>query len=138
MKPARIAAALLSSTALLAPLAARAQQAPAPAAAPSYARRSAANGEEKISGRISAIDGKYRVQVRDDRGFMDRVELHPGTIINPRGLQLQAGMPVTIFGSNRGSVFGANEIDTPYASYNAAPRSPYYAIGLGFGPVYFH
>jgi hypothetical protein len=138
MRPARIAAALLSSTALLAPLAAHAQQAPAPPASPSYARRSAVNGEEKITGKISSIDSKYRLQVRDDRGFMDRVELHQGTVINPRGLQLQPGMAVTIFGYNRGSVFGANEIDTPYLSYNAAPRSPNVAIGLGFGPVYFH
>lgn len=115
MKPARIAAALLSSTALLTPLATRAQQAPAPAA-PSYARRGAVNGEERISGRISAIDSKYRLMVRDDRGFMDRIEMHQGTVINPTGLTLQPGMPVTIFGYNRGSVFGANEIDTPYGS----------------------
>lgn len=116
MRPARIAAALLSSTALLAPLSARAQQAPAPGAPPSYARRSAVNGEETIKGKISAIDGKYRLEVRDDRGFIDRVEMHQGTVIWPTGLTLEPGMTVTIFGYNRGSVFGANEIDTPFGS----------------------
>ena len=139
MIPARIIAALLSVAALAAPLAAFAQQtaaAPAPPP-PSYARP-AVNGEETIQGRIASLNGKYNLQVRDDRGFVDNVELHQGTVINPTGLQLQPGMTVTIMGYNRGPVFAANEIDTPYMSYGAVPVYPPYSVGIGFGPVYYH
>jgi len=138
MRPARILAALLGSVVLEAPLAAFAQQTSAPPPAPSYARPPA-NDEETIHGRISLIDGKYHLDVRDDRGFIDNVEMHQGTIINPTGLQLAPGMTVTILGYNRGPVFAANEIDTPYQAYGFA-REPYpaYSVGFGFGPVYFH
>jgi hypothetical protein len=80
------------------------------------------------------------LNVRDDRGFLDNVELHQGTIINPTGLALQPGMEVTIIGYNRGRSLAANEIDTPYQSYGVVPfgySSPG-SIGIGFGPVYFH
>jgi hypothetical protein len=141
MRTARILAALLSIAAFSAPLAAFAQQtpaAPAAAGAPTYARQ-AANGEETIHGRINRFDGKYGIQVRDDRGFMDNVEMHAGTVINPTGLALQPGMAVTIVGYNRGHAFAANEIDTPYQSYGLVPGGVYpYSIGVGIGPVYFH
>lgn len=139
MKLARIVAALTGVAALAAPLAALAQPAPAapPAPPPSYARPTA-NGEETIHGRIASIDGKYRVEVRDDRGYVDNIELHQGTVINPTGLQLEPGMQVTILGYNRGPVFAANEIDTPYLSYGPVPLYPAYSVGIGFGPVYFH
>lgn len=137
MRRVRVLAVLLGVAAGAAPLAAVAQQpAAAPAPPPSYARP-AASGEETIHGRISSFDGKYHVQVHDDRGFVDNVELHQGTIINPTGVALQPGMMVTIVGSNRGPVFAANEIDTPYVAYGGAPY-PAYSVGIGFGPVYVH
>jgi hypothetical protein len=101
---------------------------------PSYATT-----EETIRGRIAAFDGKYDLQIRDDRGFIDKVRLHDGTVINPTGLRLTTGQAVTVLGHNAGSSFDANEIDTPYASYGVpiygypAPYYGYpYAIGIGF------
>jgi hypothetical protein len=143
MRTARIFAALFSIAAISAPLAAFAQQGPAqPQAqsAPSYARPGAVNGEETIRGRINQFDGKYRLEVRDDRGFVDNVELHQGTVINPTGLSLQPGMAVTIMGYNRGHAFAANEIDTPYQSYGLGLAYPYppYSVGISFGPVYYN
>lgn len=140
MRLASLVAALAGAAALAVPPAAFAQPAPAapPPPAPSYARPVATNGEETIQGRIASIDGKYRIELRDDRGFVDNVELHQGTVINPTGLQLQPGMTVTILGYNRGPLFAANEIDTPYLSYGAVPVYPPYSVGIGFGPVYYH
>jgi hypothetical protein len=137
MRTFRIFAALLGLAAFAAPLTAFAQETAAAPSAPSYARPPA-NGEETIHGRINTFDGKYHVEVRDDRGFVDNVELHQGTVINPTGLQLQQGRRVTIMGYNRGRAFAANEIDTPYQSYGLAPVVYPYSIGIGFGPVYFH
>ena len=141
MRAARLLASILSIVALSAPLAAFAQQIPAAAPAPSYARSSNLNGEETIKGRVISFDGKYSLQVNDDRGFIDAVELHQGTVINPTGLELHPGMAVTILGYNRGRTFAANEVDTPYTSYGLAPGYPGYApfsVGIGFGPVYYH
>ncbi len=143
MRSLRIFAAMLSLAVLSVPLAASAQQLPAaPAAvqpAPTYARP-AANGEETIQGRINRFDGKYHLEVRDVRGFVDSVDMHQGTVINPTGLALQPGMSVTIMGYNRGRTFAANEIDTPYATYGFVPAGyPYpVSVGIGFGPVYYH
>ena len=69
---------------------------------------------ETIKGTISSFDGKYGLSVRDERGFLDNVQLRDGTIINPTGLRLASGMSVTILGQNAGNAFVANEIDTPY------------------------
>jgi hypothetical protein len=141
MRTLRIFAAALGIAAFAAPPAAFAQQTPAAPGAgppPSYARQ-AANGEETIHGRIASFDGKYQLSVHDDRGFIDNVNLHQGTVINPTGLSLQPGMAVTIMGYNRGRSFAANEIDTPYASYGYAPAYPYpVSVGIGFGPVIYH
>ncbi len=120
-------------------------------------------GEETIHGRIVSFDGAYNLQVNDDRGFVDNVRMHQGTIINPTGLTLAPGMVVTIYGANSGSVFAAHQIDTPYQSYGYAypvypyPVYPFYGypfygypypfgarvfVGFGFGfgfgyhPVY--
>ena len=46
------------------------------------------NGEETIHGRVVSFDGGYSLQVHDDRGFIDNVRLHQGTIINPTGITL--------------------------------------------------
>jgi hypothetical protein len=141
MTAARIFAAFITIATATVPLAAFAQQTgrAATTPAPTYARPPA-NGEETVHGHISTIDGKYHLNVRDDRGFLDSIELHQGTIINPTGLELQQGMEVTIIGYNRGRSLAANEIDTPYQSYGVVPfgySSPV-SIGIGFGPVYFH
>jgi len=75
----------------------------------------AANDGETIHGRISSVTGKYDLDVRDDRGYVDHVVLHDGTVINPTGLTLATGDVVTISGRNEGRVFRADEIDTPYS-----------------------
>jgi hypothetical protein len=67
-----------------------------------------------IKGTVATIPGKYQIEVRDTRGYLDNVSLHDGTIINPTGIRLQPGFRVTIYGRPNGSTFIADEIDTPY------------------------
>ena len=101
---------------------------------PSYAT---ATNDQQIHGHISAVTGKYSLQVRDNRGYLDNVTLHQGTIINPTGLTLQPGMQVTISGTNQGAAFAANEIDTPYTVALVQPLYPAYPLygsGFGYGP----
>jgi hypothetical protein len=154
---ARVLAALVVLAAAAVPAGTFAQTAAADAP-PSYARPSTVPGDEAIHGRIASFDGAYNLQVSDDRGFIDSVQLRQGTIINPTGIRLASGMRVTVHGVNRGSVFAANEIDTPYQSYGAAygpvpvygslypyppypypypvygyPYGPRFGIGFGFG-----
>jgi hypothetical protein len=115
---------------------------PAPAAAqtlPSYARA----GGDTIHGRVSGFDGKYDLSVRDDRGFVDHVKLHDGTVILPTGLTLRPGMRVTISGRPDGPVLLADEVDTPYryayprVAYYPYPVYPYPAYGYPYwGPAY--
>ncbi len=100
----RAAAAALSTA--IVPVTALAQT-------PSFAHSPPPNSSDVINGTIASINGKYTITVHDDRGFIDDVHLHQGTIINPTGLTLAPGMRVTIFGYNAGSWFEANEIDTP-------------------------
>ena len=123
-------AALVAALSLTAPLAASAQ--------PSYAE-DATGGDAQIRGRIVSFDGAYSLQVRDDKGYVDSVELHQGTIINPTGLTLEPGMVVSVLGYNSGSYFAANEVDTPYTYYAGVPYYVghpwnYYgpAVSLGF------
>ncbi len=119
---------VLSATALacsIAPLAAGAQ-------VPSYSQA----GPETIQGTIVSINGKYNISVNDARGYVDNVSLHDGTIINPTGLTLAPGEPVTITGTPSGSTFVADQINTPYRSYAYAypayPAYPVYpAVGIG-------
>lgn len=127
--------AALAALALLAPITAAAQD------MPSYAQpdNQPGGGDAQIRGRITSFDGAYSLQVQDDRGYVDIVQLHQGTIINPTGLTLAPGMVVSILGYNAGPFFAANEVDTPYNYYGGVP---YYAghpwfyygpsIGLGF------
>ena len=100
---------------------------------PSYARPLPANADEQIRGRVTGFDGGYNVSVRDERGYIDHVRLHPGTIINPTGITLAPGMVVSVFGHNAGSYFAANEVDTPYTFYGGVPY--YYGIPwYNYGP----
>jgi uncharacterized membrane protein YgcG len=131
---AKILSLFLATTAIAAPLVASAQPAPT---APTYARPTVTTGEDVVHGRVVAFDGAYTLQVSDERGYIDSVQLRKGTIINPTGLTLSPGMIVTIRGVNSGSALVANEIDTPYTAYAAYPIYPYYgypAYPYGFGP----
>ncbi len=129
----RLIAAVIAALFLAAPLAANAQM------APTYAAGPADDGDANIHGRILNFDGAYSLQVRDEQGYVDNVQLHQGTIINPTGLTLAPGMVVSIMGYNAGDYFAANEVDTPYTYYSGVP---YYAghpwnyygpsISLGF------
>jgi hypothetical protein len=103
---------------------------PAPVAPPSYARP-----DDGIHGRIVSFDGAYNLQVRDDRGYVDNVQLRQGTVINPTGVRLTPGMAVTIHGTNGGSAFIASEIDTPYNVYGPIDVGPYPVYAYPY-PVY--
>lgn len=113
---AALSATTLTALFVAAPLAAQAQPVPSYARQPAYA-----NPEEQIRGRIASFDGRFNLTVRDERGFLDNVQLRPGTIINPTGITLAGGMIVSIFGYNAGPYFSANEIDTPYTFYEGMP-----------------
>jgi hypothetical protein len=91
-------------------------------------------GQDQIRGTITAFNGKYDMHVRDNNGNIDDVMLHQGTIINPVGLSLQAGMRVTILGNQQGDTFNANEIDTPYRYVQYEAVYPYYWGGPYWGP----
>jgi hypothetical protein len=135
-----LAAAVAALTFVL-PVVASAQDQP-PDQQPSYSMPSYAQQgqqDEQIRGRISSFDGAYSLTVNDERGFVDNVQLHNGTIINPTGITLQPGMVVSILGYNAGSYFAANEVDTPYTFYAGVPYyygHPWFywgpAISLGF------
>ena len=89
----------------------------------------AAIADEEIHGQIQSISG-HSLAVYDQRGFVDRIHLHQGTIINPTGLSLESGMTVDILGYNNGSVFEANQINTPYTIENEEdyPSYGYYGV----------
>ncbi|MGD0475131.1 MAG: hypothetical protein ABSB70_18220 [Candidatus Velthaea sp.] len=106
--------ATLTAVCLALPIAAQAQD------VPSYAAQQYSD-DQNIHGRVLSFDGDYGLSVRDEQGYVDNVELHPGTIINPIGLTLAPGMVVSILGYNAGSYFAANEVDTPYQFSNAVP-----------------
>jgi hypothetical protein len=110
---------------------------------PSYARPVYVSTDETVHGRIRSVDGAFNISVDDDRGFVDNVQLHQGTIINPTGLSLSPGMTVTILGVTAGSTFNANEIDTPYDYAGPLPTPVYYGAGYwcpgfayGYGPSF--
>jgi hypothetical protein len=130
--------AAVAALSLAAPVAALAQD------APSYAQpadaSNAGGGDENVHGRVLAFDGGYALEVRDDRGFIDNVQLHDGTIINPTGLTLAPGMVVSILGYNAGSFFAANEIDTPYTLENDVAwysGEPWYDYGSSYSLDFF-
>jgi len=126
--------AAFAAIAILAPITASAQ------AVPSYAQP--VQPDQQIRGRIASFDGRYSLTVNDDRGFVDSVQLHDGTIILPTGLTLEPGMVVSILGYNAGGYFAANEVDTPYTNYAGVPYygghpwtywGPTVSLGFFFG-----
>ena len=136
--------AALAAAIIAAPVAAAAQDAPSYAQPPQPAQ----SADEQIRGRVASFDGAYALSVRDERGFIDNVRLHQGTIINPTGLTLAPGMTVSVIGYNNGSYLSANEIDTPYqydggVPYYAGHPWDYYgpSVGLSFffgNPGWWH
>jgi hypothetical protein len=121
----RLLTALVALAVLAVPAGAFAQS--APDGVPSYATGGPSYGApgETIHGRVLSFDGAYNLQVRDDRGFVDNVQLQQGTVINPTGVRLQTGMVVAIQGVNRGSAFAANVIETPYPQFSEVPVGAY-------------
>ncbi|MGD1067053.1 MAG: hypothetical protein ABR975_09580 [Vulcanimicrobiaceae bacterium] len=128
----RILVAAAAMGGLLAPAVAGAQDVPSYAA---DAQQGPQDGPQDgtITGTIAAVDGPFDIQVADSNGYGDNVQLHQGTIINPTGLTLAAGMNVTIQGYADGDVFQANEIDTPYQEYAGPLPTPVY-----YGPGYWY
>lgn len=98
-------------------------------AIPSYAVKSG----ETIRGTIANFNGAYTMYVRDVKGYVDNVTLHQGTVINPTGIRLQTGFPVSIIGHAAGTTFVADEIDTP-VRYTTYRYYPYYGLGYGAYP----
>ncbi|HXP92952.1 MAG TPA: hypothetical protein VN905_05740 [Candidatus Binatia bacterium] len=97
----------------------------------------------EIRGTVASINSTFNISVDDANGGIDNVELHQGTIINPTGLTLEPGMPVTIVGYGDGGQFDANEIDTPYTYNGPLPTPLYYGPGFwypgfayGYGPSF--
>jgi hypothetical protein len=95
----------------------------------------------QIRGHVSSFDGGYSLVVRDEQGYLDNIQLHQGTIINPTGLTLAPGMVVSVVGFNQGSSIAANEIDTPYTIYGGTPFFEghpwtYFGVGVALG-VFF-
>jgi hypothetical protein len=123
----RVFYATLLATAFVAlPVAGFAESSPANPDTPTYAVPANADGNETVSGRITWFDGRFDLQIRDDRGFIDNVQLRQGTVIDPTGLTLRTGMRVQIRGRNRGSVLVAEQIDSPVRpqSATARPQAP--------------
>jgi hypothetical protein len=130
----RLLGVAVAAAALISPAIASAQD------VPSYAT---AGADQQIHGTISSINDTWNITVADANGYSDSVELHQGTIINPTGLTLEAGMNVTIDGYADGSNFDATEIDTPYQYDGPAPVAVYYGPGAwypgyayGWGPSF--
>jgi hypothetical protein len=73
-----------------------------------------ADAPSRLVGTVTEFHGKYGLVVRDARGRVVDVALHPGTVIKPAGLRLERGMIVTILGQAADRTFAAGEIDTAY------------------------
>jgi len=72
-----------------------------------------ASVEGQIRGQILAQDHHGTLLVLDDRGMVDTVRLHAGTIIAPPSY-LEHDTYVSVLGYSSGADFNANEVDTPY------------------------
>jgi hypothetical protein len=142
----RLITALVAVLFLAAPLAASAQEVGQYGPPPTYsdAPPAGAPDDANIHGRILSFDGGYNLAVRDEKGYVDNVQLHQGTIINPTGLTLAPGMIVSIMGYNAGPFFAANEVDTPYQYFSGIPYyaghpwnyyGPSVSLGFFFGNV---
>lgn len=105
---------LLTLAVAVAPVAASAQA--AGSGAPSYAVPAPAENpppdRETIHGSIASFDGSTgNLQLNDDRGFIDNVQVRADTRVQPRTAPLKPGTVVTIVGAAQGPVFIADSID---------------------------
>jgi hypothetical protein len=83
-----------------------------PAAAQEFPSYAQSLGGARLSGTVVRFaPGSYDLGLLDDRGFVDRIVLHRGTIIVPIGIDLVPGMRVSVVGHDAGTSFVANEID---------------------------
>ncbi len=82
----------------------------------------------------------YNLQIRARNGRYERVELHRGTVIDPRGTRLQIGMPVEVIGKFTGSgILQASEVDVSNGgncNYGNSPGS-YHGNGQ-YGTGYYN
>jgi hypothetical protein len=126
----RTAAALLTAVCLV--------PATAGAQVPAYAHPDP-DAAQTISGSIDRLSGTYGMTLRDDRGYLDDVRLHHGTVIQPTGTTLRPGMHVTLHGRADGKVFDVDEVDVAESDVSqpgyASPYVPY-GGGYDFGYVY--
>lgn len=86
--------------------------------------------DEHIQGTISSYDRNgedERLYLRDDRGFVDEVQLGHDTRVSPSGAQLEPGTRVRITGYNGGKWFDAVAIEVTGGDEAAAPAQPSYA-----------
>jgi len=145
---ARAAAVSAALTGLILPVAATAQLVPSNAyAVPEQTQSQADQSENEvgtIAGEIASVDGPFNIRFADDRGFLDEVQLHPGTIVIPNGLQLAVGMHLTIEGSfDEDGIFQADQVDAEYPYAGEPPPPAYYGPGwwypgfaYGYGPAF--
>jgi hypothetical protein len=76
--------------------------------------------------------GTYDLGLLDERGNVDEVALHDGTIIFPIGLTLQPGMRVRIRGAAANGAFRANLIDAETRRADERGQRPaWYALWNG-------
>lgn len=88
-------------------------------AAPSFAAE-----QETIHGQITSNDGAGNLQMNDDRGFVDNIQMQRDTVVTPGGAQLQPGAVVTITGAAAGNVFAAQRIDVAGQQQAQQPLPP--------------
>jgi hypothetical protein len=79
-----------------------------------------AEPQRMLAGTVVDFHGKYGLVVRDPRGVLKDVVLHPGTIIKPEGLRLERGMKVIVIGQAADQTFAAGEIDAPLEQWPTA------------------
>jgi len=145
---ARAAAVAAALTGLILPVAAAAQLVPSNAyAIPDEMQNQADQSENQagtITGEIASVDGPFNIRVADDDGFLDEVQLHPGTVIIPAGLQFAVGMHITVEGYvDDDGLFQATQVDAEYPYAGEPPPPAYYGPGwwypgfdYGYGPAF--
>ena len=83
---------------------------------------------ETISGSVASVSDTGALDLNDDRGFVDSVQLQQDTIIAPQRVRLRPGMRVSITGASRGNVFAATQVtvmdQTPQMRRDEAPAAP--------------
>jgi hypothetical protein len=92
-----------------------------------------AEPQNRIVGTVADFHGKYGLVVRDQRGALAEVTLHPGTIIKPVGLRLERGMTVSIVGQAADRTFAAAEIVAPFEQWPTARAAAFAARSQAAG-----